>query len=667
MIHARFLPLLLIAVPLILAACSSPEPTATPTPTPTATPESAPAPTLAPSPTPPPAAPEDNFASAPCPPEIEPLPAQCGYLTVPADYGDPAAGTMRLAVAVLPALAEPTGVPVAYLDGGPGSKTLAALPFIYYGLLDQMQANRDVVVFDQRGAGYSEPSLDCPETKELTLDLVGRALPPQEESRLALEAVRACRGRLAGEGVDLALFHSAANAADADLLRAALGYDQWDLYGISYGTQLAQTLMRDFPGGVRRVVLDSAYPLEANLFEEIPAGAERAFRLLTDSCAADASCGADYPGLADALTGAFERLSASPEPGAASLILTGERVESRMTGTLFAAQIFQALYQTDVIPWLPEVIAEAAKGNAEPANALLSVSLTNLQFTVEGMRLSTLCREEAPFTSEAALADAVDANPLFAMLMDPAGLYARDSMEQCAVWDVPPAPALENEPVTSAIPALVLAGEFDPITPPSLGKAVADNLGAAAYVEIPAAGHGLYYAGECPQAIILAFFDGGEADASCAEAQAAPEWVAPLEDAALAPVIIEEFGVRGARPGGWGEAAPGVFVRNRIGGPIFIVALVPGAPPDEFLRQTLADLPAAPDELGEASANGLTWRLISFEAEGTFQAIAAAAVSAADGYGADGTLLAVVSGMPYQAGALTDSILRPALEIIGPP
>ncbi len=197
------------------------------------------------------------------------MPVECGFLTVPADYDDLAAGTMRLAVAVLPALSGSAGVPVAYLDGGPGSKTLEALPFVY-PMLAEMQAGRDVVVFDQRGTGFSEPSLDCSEIKELTLDLVGLALSPEEEARRALDAVGSCRDRLAGEGIDLSLFHSGANAADVDLLRAALGYDQWDLYGVSYGTQLGQTVMRDFPDGVRRVVLDSAYPLEASLLEEIP-------------------------------------------------------------------------------------------------------------------------------------------------------------------------------------------------------------------------------------------------------------------------------------------------------------------------------------------------------------------------------------------------------------
>lgn len=668
---SRFLltPLILVAA-LLAAACASPTPTPTaaPEPTPTLTP----APTLTPTPTAmsaptpmPPVLPSDRYHERPCPEELLGLPATCGSLTVPADYDDPDAGTMEIKTVVLPAQSDSPGVPLAYLDGGPGTNTLASLPYIY-GLLAELHEDRDVIVIDQRGSGFSEPSLECSEVKALTFDAVNQAFSPQEESRFGKAALRACRDRLADEGIDLALFHTAANAADIDLLRAALGYEQWDLYGISYGTQLAQTLMRDFPDGVRRVVLDSAYPLDSNLFTDVPSGIERAFRLLTDGCAADAACAADYPGLADALTAAVERLSASPEPGSAMLPLTDESVETTMTGGMFAAQVFEALYQTDVIPWLPEVIAEAAKGNVEPANALLGISLANLAFTAEGMRLSTLCREDAP-ASEEEVAQAVEANPLFARLLDPERLYARDSVEQCEIWGVPPAPAIQSEPVVSGVPALVLAGEFDPITPPALGKAVAGNLSAAVYVEFAGAGHGLYYADECARTMVVEFLDGnGWVDASCAEERGAPKWVAPLDRTRLSPVVIEEFGLRGARPEGWAEEAPGVFLRNRIGGPAFILTLISDVSVDDFLSQTLAGLPQ-PDDLEEVSANGLEWRLIAFEALGGFQALAAAQVSAADGYPADGTLLAVATGMPYQGDALAARILRPALEIIGLP
>ena len=198
------------------------------------------------------------------------------------------------------------------------------------------------------------------------------------------------------EGIDVSLIDSASNAADVDRLRSALGHQQWDLYGVSYGTRLAQNVMRDFPGGIRRVVLDSAYPLEIDLFASIPASSDRAFRLLFDSCAADPACSEHYPDLEGTLLQAFDRLSASPAPGQASFSLDGDVVDTLMTGGRFTSLVFEALYQTDVIPWLPEIITEAMYGNVEPANLMLSNSLINDAFISIGMHYSTRCQDEGP-------------------------------------------------------------------------------------------------------------------------------------------------------------------------------------------------------------------------------------------------------------------------------
>lgn len=594
--------------------------------------------------------------------------AECGYLTVPADYSNPDAGTFEIAVAIFPATGEQTSdVPVVYLDGGPGSKTLQGLEASAGAALEPLNESRDVVIFDQRGAGFSRPALHCPETRELTRELIGQALPIAEENQLWVEALSTCRDRLTGEGIDLSLVNSAANAADVDRLRAALGHEQWDIYGVSYGTRLAQNVMRDFPDGVRRVVLDSAYPLEIDLFASIPGSSDRAFRLLIDSCAADAACNEHYPDLESTLTQAFGRLTASPEPGDASFSLDGDRVDTLITGERLASLVFESLYQTDVIPWLPEIISEAAKGNVEPANLMLSVSLVNDAFAAIGMHFSTRCRDEAPFTTAEALTASIEANPLFASLQDPEGTFAQDVLDTCSIWDVPPSPPVENEPVRSDIPTLVLAGEFDPITPPELGMAVATNLSNATYVEFPAVGHGVLYEGECGESVVTAFLDGEDApDASCASERSSPAWVAPLQGVTLAPVDSPLLGVRIVEPEGW-EPIPGQvgrFYRHETAGPLLIQTVIPGVTVEQFMEQQLLSVPGlAPEELGTVSAGDLTWRLVLVDVDGRLQAIAAA--QAPEGSGVTGVLLAAVIGFPYQREALLDDLLRPTLEVFG--
>src|SRR5690606_39226772 len=111
-------------------------------------------------------------------------------------------------------------------------------------------------------------------------------LSDEEVNALYLEMLGECRERLLAEGVNLAVYDSAASAADVDDLRRALGYEQFNLYGISYGTRLAKTIMRDCPEGVRSVILDSSYPFAADLVAEMPANASRAFETFFAGCEA---------------------------------------------------------------------------------------------------------------------------------------------------------------------------------------------------------------------------------------------------------------------------------------------------------------------------------------------------------------------------------------------
>ncbi len=660
--------LILVTLLSLFPACASPQPTPTstavPEPIPTLAPTAVPTPPPSPDPTPTPTtappvtsdipAAEEAFQEAPCPFGTQagsPLgAARCGSLTVPADYEDPSAGTFELAVAVFPASGERTSdVPVVYLDGGPGGKALEGLEVSGGAFLEPLNESRDVVIFDQRGVGFSQPAYDCPETRELTRELISQALPIAEENERYLDALQTCRGRLVVEGIDLSLVNSAANAADIDRLRIALGHEQWDIYGVSYGTRLAQNVMRDFPDGVRRVVLDSAYPLEVDLFASIPASSDRAFRLLLDSCAADIACSKHYPDLENTLTQAFDRLSASPAPGDASFSLDGDVVDTLITGERLASLMFEAFYQTDVIPWLPEIITEAAQGNVEPANLMLSNSLINDAFISIGMHYSTRCQDEAPFTTEEALSASVEAHPLFARLQDHERTFAADVLDSCAVWDVPPSPPVENEPVRSDIPTLVLAGEFDPITPPSLGAAVAANLSNATFIEFPAVGHGVLNEGECGASIVASFLDGDDApDVSCVPEQSSLAWVTPLADITLTPVD-SPFGVRIMQPEGWepvSELTPGQFLRHEIAGPLLVQTIIPGITVEQFMEQQVGGLPGIePEELDTVTVGGLRWRAVLVEIDGRLQAIAAA--QAVPGSNVTGVLLAAVIGFPY--------------------
>ena len=177
-------------------------------------------PTVTSEPTATPAA--DSFVPGECPFDIQPdVDVECGFLHVPADYADPSAGEIRLAVAIFrspnPQVAADG---VVYLAGGPGGHNLQTLPIMFEAIVAPFLAERDLIILDQRGTGFSQPSLDGLEVTEVIFRQLDKHLPLPEELDLQLEAYQECRARFTEEGTDPTWFNTAANAADVDRLRA---------------------------------------------------------------------------------------------------------------------------------------------------------------------------------------------------------------------------------------------------------------------------------------------------------------------------------------------------------------------------------------------------------------------------------------------------------------
>ena len=232
----------------------------------------------------------------------ENIKTDCGYLLVPEDRNQPDSPLIKLAVVIARSSnPNPSPEPFVFLQGGPGASTiniLSDLSILYNTspLFDVLE-NHDLIVFDQRGTGFSLPSLNCPEWDSQVYEDISQNLSRKEAQQHSIQAVLACHNRLVQEGRNLAAYTSAANAADVDDLRLALGYAKLNLYGISYGARLALTVMRDFPAGVQSVILDFVYPPQVAGNAERVRNAEHAVNLLFDRCAADTQCNAAYPEL----------------------------------------------------------------------------------------------------------------------------------------------------------------------------------------------------------------------------------------------------------------------------------------------------------------------------------------------------------------------------------
>jgi pimeloyl-ACP methyl ester carboxylesterase len=430
---------------------------------------------------------------------------QCGWVTVPADHSSKASSELRLFVSRYFSNApEVNEDPILYLEGGPGGDATSTV----LGLFDYFEpllTHRDLVTFDQRGAGASEPSLACDELRG--------AAAANASDKAAL--VLACRSRLTAAGIELDQFNTRQNAADVETVRLALGYQEWNLLGVSYGTRLALTVMRDAPAAVRSVVLDSTVPLQVDLLAETAPNAQAAFERLFAACAADADCAEAYPDPMGTLLGIVERLDASP---VAATFSDGSAYQ--LTGKDVLGVVFSLLYAWGNLPYIPRLIADIDQGDYELV--LQAVEESWAGGFSEGMYLSVNCSEEAAFTSAATVTTAAAGlDAAFAdYFADPAGF------EECAAWAVSPAPAVENQPVDSGLPTLVLSGYFDPVTPPRFGQLVAADLSNSQHLELAGASHGVVTT-DCGVQLMDQFFlqPGVALEAACVPRQSGPHFV----------------------------------------------------------------------------------------------------------------------------------------------
>ena len=564
-----------------------------------------------------------EFESAPCLFEVPfGQTVECGYLTVPEDRSQPDGPTIRIYFAIFRSQsANPAPDPLVYLAGGPGVKAIDAVALTLEDRFAPFLADRDLIVFDQRGTGYSEPALDCPEVIDLVYQNLPLDLTPEESIALSKEADCECRDRLVSEGVNLTAYNSAASAADLNDLRRALGYEEWNLYGISYGTKLALTAMRDYPEGIRSVILDSAYPLQVNSFVELPNNLNRAFNVFFDSCAADPVCSQAYPDLEAVFWELVAQLNASPATFTVTQPLSGETYDWLLDGNGLIGFLFESLYATEIIPFLPKVIYDARDGGYDILALVTGLFLADMEFFSHGMYYSVQYSEELSFSTPEELAAACDAYPqlqdyYYDLCNTDQGLYAI-----AQAWGAGEVDPIENEPVISDIPTLILAGEYDPITPPAWGQMVAGDLTNSYYFEFPGVGHAATASGEdCPLNIALAFLDDPTAAPAslCVADMSGPDFFTPETELNLVPFVSATFGISGVVPESWEEASPGIYARSSLGLVFVIQQAAPYMSADDLLQliATQLGLDEVPDKLGSREADELSWSLYEFEVQG---------------------------------------------------
>jgi pimeloyl-ACP methyl ester carboxylesterase len=427
---------------------------------------------------------------------------RCGTVRVPRDYERPDGPSFALSVVVIrsehkTALPDP----VLYINGGPGepitvyAAAQAKRPFAF---------GRDLVLIDQRGTGDSEPRI-CPTMDRKLLD-VTLSLGVVEGGVSAADARRAafdaCRREALSRGIDLSNFGTRVTADDFESVRRALNIARWNLYGESYGTDVAMTLAALYPATIQSMVLDSIYPPDAPrpLRATSVAAARKAFFALCDN---NPNCLAASGGLARAYDEAKAQLAREP------LILTrppgpkGSNDRFVLTAAAFDLVVANLLYYRNAYPTVPLVIMWARNGARAPLASVMAKLYEAALTRQVATNAAVECRDRPHFRGATPAAD---------------DIFARTEISGlCDSW-APVGPPLLI-PAASKVPTLILAGALDPVAEPRESHSIGELIGRnAQWIEFPEVGHNVRAFSPCAARIAADFIaqPGRRLDVTCA-------------------------------------------------------------------------------------------------------------------------------------------------------
>lgn len=426
---------------------------------------------------------------------------RCIEVPLPLDYTKPNGASLKVHVTVAPAFRESAKPdPLFVLAGGPGQAGTDVL-VVLNSVFRRVRATRDIVFIDQRGTGLSG-KLDCPDVRH-------------DESMTDEENEAAARACVASVKQPFSAYSTANAARDIEGVRKALGYDNINVWGASYGTRLAQQYARDFPAKVRSLVLDGVVPTN----QAVPAAGldgQAALDMVFRQCADDKACHKAYPQLRAEFAALMERVAA---PGGIKLTVpdprTARPLKVDMNSDRFLGTVHNILYSPPDTRRLPFLIHSAYEGRWEPFIARRNAAG---DFSPDGpvaqlLHLAIVCSEDMAMLTPAMAA--ADASPLTAPLF-------KRYTSLCALMPKA-APVAVKPPTMIAAPVLMMSGLLDPVTPPRRAEAAGKFMRNAQHLVVANAGHGVASLG-CAPRLLREFIDKPtvKVDAACLKEIPAP-------------------------------------------------------------------------------------------------------------------------------------------------
>ena len=464
------------------------------------------------------------FVPGPCPAPPKPIAelkqARCGQLIVPENRHRTDAPKIRLSVAIVAAASpQKKSDPIVWLAGGPGDDAITEIPMATAG---KLSANRDVIFMSQRGTYTAHPRLACSSVDRWPADTLNMPYDADATGKAYSMATLECRKELASQTSDLGAYNTLESAADLDDLRVALHIAKWNVYGISYGTDLALTYLREHPGGIRSVVIDGVFPPSLAGGGAAWTSAGEGINAVFKACQQQAPCRKRYGDIGATFRRLVNQYESSPKTVKVAVPGHSGKVSVKISGGMLLQWTVSP--GTHLAAKVPAAIYALAHGN--PASiastwAAPRIDAGSIGILGNGLFYGVSCGEWVPYeTEQSVVAAGRRAFPTF-----PVSILRNGTLpfmrENCSDWNVPAVSSVVRAATESRLPVLIINSQYDGQTGASFGAYVAKKLPNSVVVTIPNIAHVAFgspstSANACAYAITRSFFEVLiKADTSC--------------------------------------------------------------------------------------------------------------------------------------------------------
>lgn len=449
--------------------------------------------------------------------------SECGVLTVPEDYSKLDGRKVKLPFIIFKANKpkNKTYPLVVAGGGGPGSALGISEENVFTfddtawlsWYSSTIEAGRDLILIDNRGVGSSMPRLSCYEVKKASMASLHRQIDLKEAVKLTKASFGACKQRLVGQGIDLGQYHVINAARDLEALRIGLGVDQFNVYGVSYGTRVSLVFERLFPDSVRSLILDGIYPQSVISFEDEPRRNAEAIKRVINKCQADSQCFSQFGfNLEERLTTFLDQLEENPVTISVTSPVDYEPIKVVVTPNIFFDSLFAMIYDEYAIAYMPKYMYSVFRGNTDYLSELVRDYYVNtivIDPLDDGAYASYACFDDIPFADFTAAKNELKKYPF----QHHSNKYVFEVVKAiCEVWDVPVVAAGFKDRYKIDTPILIYSGKLDPVTPAEFASPVIDNARKSWDKAWPNVAHGVMFVSECADWTAAAFLDDPESD-----------------------------------------------------------------------------------------------------------------------------------------------------------